>query len=366
LPYLFAAVRRNWNGQIRYIILEYDLPYLVSTVFPQFFNVHSKSLYQVVDENGALVYGFPFQGVPENEVVEVPFGSTLTRWRLRAVQKEARAMVDRQSRQATVDGVMIGLALLVIVAGLAALVGLMRYERRLNQLKSDFISNVSHELKTPLSIISMFGELLSLGRFKGPEQSKEYADIIRRESTRLSRLIDNVLDFAKIERGAHVYEFENDEDLGAVVSTAVEISKPRLQRENMEIDLSIAVDLPPARLDLNAMTLAVLNLIDNAIKYASDGKKVEVSLSRHGEGMELKVRDHGPGVPPGEAEMIFERFYRSRAVRKRPIRGSGIGLALVRDVVSAHGGMVSVESNADRGATFRVWIPAQNQQIAVK
>jgi two-component system phosphate regulon sensor histidine kinase PhoR len=254
------------------------------------------------------------------------------------------------------------MALAVIVAGFGFMVWAMRRERRLSELKSDFISNVSHELKTPLSIISMFGELLSMGRARTPEQTAEYAEIIRRESVRLSRLIDNVLDFSKIERGVDVYEFADGEDLGEIVSRALEISSHRLDSAELELEVEIEDDLPTARLDANAMTLAVLNLVDNAIKYAADGGKVVVSVRRDEAGSSpaivLEVRDFGPGVPAEERDQIFERFYRARSVRLKPIRGSGIGLALVRHIAEAHGGSIAALDADGGGACFRLRVPA--------
>ena len=129
----------------------------------------------------------------------------------------------------------------------------------------------------------------------------------------------------------------------------------------MQLDAHIADDLPPVRIDANAITVAVLNLVDNAIKYAADGKRLEVWLRRgDDDGVELEVRDHGPGVPEDEREAIFDRFYRSRTVRLKPIRGSGIGLALVKHIAEAHGGEITVRSgDGGRGAVFRIWIPVR-------
>jgi two-component system phosphate regulon sensor histidine kinase PhoR len=131
----------------------------------------------------------------------------------------------------------------------------------------------------------------------------------------------------------------------------------RAQNAEMTIDVEIEPELPNVQLDANAFTLAVMNLIDNAIKYAADGKKVDVKLGKQGERIVLVVRDYGQGIAPEEQEQIFERFYRARAVRLKPIRGSGIGLALVRHIARAHGGDVSVTSVPGKGATFQLWLP---------
>jgi two-component system, OmpR family, phosphate regulon sensor histidine kinase PhoR len=352
-PYVFSFVRKRVSGRVFYVVVEADLNHLVGSVFPQFFGVRSPRLYQVVDAGGELVYGVPFRDA--SAVVELPFVDTVSGWRLRVTQRDAPTQAAR-GRRKLIDIVLIGLALVVITAGLALLLVAMRRERRANALKSEFISNVSHELKTPLSIISMFGEMLASGRVRGPEQASEYADVIWRESVRLARLIDNVLDFAKIERGVNVYEF-TEGDVGAVVARAVELSTHRLANAQMTITTAIDTDLPTARLDENALTLAVLNLVDNAIKYAADGGRIEVTVARVGAAIATTVRDYGPGIDPSEHERIFERFYRARAVRLRPIRGSGIGLALVEHIARAHGGKVSVSSQPGAGATFTLTVP---------
>jgi two-component system phosphate regulon sensor histidine kinase PhoR len=356
--FLFSFSRRSWAGRDYYVVLEHDLSHLVGERFQKFFSLQpqqSPRLYQVIDEFGELVFGVPLRDVSGGVVVEYPFAETVDRWTLRVAQKDA-AQVLARGRRRVIDFVLIGVALAVIVAGLAVLVTAMGRERRANELKSEFISNVSHELKTPLSIISMFGEMLAQGRTKSPSQATEYAEIIWRESVRLARLIDNVLDFAKIERGVDVYEFA-DTDVAEVVRRALELSVHRLQKADMVVTSTLADDLPEVPLDGNAYTLAVLNLIDNAIKYAPDGKKIEVTLGREGERLVLSVRDWGPGIDPEEQDRIFERFYRARAVRLKPIRGSGIGLALVQHIAEAHGGSAEVRSTPGQGATFRLVVP---------
>ena len=362
VSHLFAYTSRLINGKLFFIVVESDINHLRADVFKEFFDVSGRHLYQVVDSAGDPVYGYRFSGVPPSDVVELPFRGTLSQWRLRVAPRDAKLLASRASRRATLDIVLITAALAVILSGFFVMLWNVRRERRLSELKSEFISNVSHELKTPLSIISMFGELLSMGRTRSPEQATEYAEIIRRESVRLSRLIDSVLDFSKIERGVDVYEFADDQNLAEIVERGLDLSRHRLERAEMELVADLEVDLPPVRIDGNAMTVAVLNLVDNAIKYAADGKKLEVALRRADDGVELVVRDFGPGVPEDEHEAIFERFYRSRTVRLKPIRGSGIGLALVKHIAEAHGGEVRVSAGENgSGAAFRLWIPAAGE-----
>jgi two-component system, OmpR family, phosphate regulon sensor histidine kinase PhoR len=354
-PYLFSFMKRVVGERTFYVVIEDDLIHLVNNVFPQFFSASasSKRLYQVRDELGQLRYGMPFIGLDGDPVQETRFISTVDGWVLRVTQKdEVDPGLDRRK---LVDSLLIGVAVTVILAGLTFLGVTVRRERRLNELKSEFISNVSHELKTPLSIISMFGEMLAVGRTKSTEQAQEYGEIIWRESVRLGRLIDNVLDFAKIERGM-VYEF-GEADLGEVIDRAIELSSRRVAAAEMTLEADIEPGLPVVKLDANAFTLAVLNLIDNAIKYAADGKKIALSVRTAGDRIELAVRDWGPGIDPDEHGRIFDRFYRARAIRLLPIRGSGIGLALVQHIARAHGGEATVTSVPERGSTFRIWLP---------
>lgn len=362
--YLIAYKRRQVNGRDYYIVLETDLVYLVGEVFPQYFALFEHSrVYQIVDQHGNTVFGYPFVGIAPEYVVSRQFPDALWAWTLRMAPREAPALGARQSARRIFDVVLIALSAATIFVGLGLLTFAVRTERQANALKSEFIANVSHELKTPLSLIRMFGELLHTGRTKGPDQAREYAEIIVRESERLSRLIDNVLDFARIERGKVAYSFQTG-DLAEVLSRGLDVYRYRLDREGMRLDVDLAEELPAVRIDENAMTLVLLNLVDNAVKYASEGKELRVSLRQEGDRVLLEVRDRGPGIAPEERERIFERFYRARTVRGRPVRGSGIGLSLVKHIVEAHGGGVSVDSDLGKGSTFTVWIPVADPEPA--
>ncbi len=356
--YLLAVTRRILEGSTRYIVVQTDLAYLVSEVFPSYFEgVALSRVYQIVDEHDNIVFGYPFTGVDRRYEISIRFPTTLRGWTLRMAPREVPSVLAQQSsRRPPFDFVLIGLSAFTIFVGLGVLTAAMRTERQANRLKSDFIANVSHELKTPLSLIRMFGEMLATGRTKGPDSAKEYAQIITRESERLSRLIDNVLDFARIERGKAAYSFAIG-DLGEVLSRALDVYRYRFDREQMALHVEIAEDLPPVRIDESAMTLVVMNLVDNALKYAADGKEISVAVTQAGGRVKLAVRDRGPGIPDDERERIFDRFYRGRDVRGRPVRGSGIGLSLVKHIAQAHGGSVEVDSTPGHGSTFTVWLP---------
>jgi two-component system phosphate regulon sensor histidine kinase PhoR len=364
--YLLAATRRQTEDGDRYVVIEADLAYLVSEVFPTYFEgIAVSRVYQIVDEHENIVFGYPFSGVDPRYDVSIRFPNTLRGWTLRMAPREVPSVLARQSSQQPFDLVflLIGVSAFTIFVGLGVLAATMRAERQANRLKSDFIANVSHELKTPLSLIRMFGEMLATGRTKTPDNAKEYAQIITRESERLSRLIDNVLDFARIERGKAAYSFAIG-DLGEVLSRALDVYRYRLEREQMKLDLHIADELPPVRIDESAMTLVVMNLVDNALKYAADGKEISVAVTQEGGQVRLTVSDRGPGIPTDERERIFDRFYRGKGVRGRPVRGSGIGLSLVKHIAQAHGGKVTVEAREDgKGSTFTVWLPVAPPEV---
>jgi two-component system phosphate regulon sensor histidine kinase PhoR len=254
----------------------------------------------------------------------------------------------------------------VMVLGSAFLLYGISTEQRVSALKSEFMSNVSHELKTPLSLIRMFGELLMLGKVKTPEKGREYAAIITREAERLSRLIDNVLDFSRIERGKAAYEMKPG-DLSEVVERALDFFRYRLEREGRQLEVNLPPGVPTSMLDENALTLVVLNLVDNAMKY---GGTAPIAVTLHYDDRRrellLSVRDQGMGIAPDEQRKVFERFYRTRTVRNTNIRGSGIGLALVKHITEAHGGRVSVVSAPGQGSTFTVTLPVREPSPPVE
>jgi two-component system phosphate regulon sensor histidine kinase PhoR len=218
-------------------------------------------------------------------------------------------------------------------------------ERRLNALKSDFIANVSHELKTPLSVVRMFAEMLMTQRVSSAEKQRQYLEMICRESERLSSLIENVLDFAALERGKQKYERE-EADLGEIVARGVETVRQR--QENLEIRVHLPEALPRVLVDPQAVLLAIINLLDNAIKYG-EGSPIEVSVVVKIRELWVQVRDHGPGIPADETRRVFDRFYRVRRPGQQ-IRGSGIGLSLVKHIADAHGGVARADNAPDGGA----------------
>jgi two-component system phosphate regulon sensor histidine kinase PhoR len=208
----------------------------------------------------------------------------------------------------------------------------------------------------------MFGELLLSGRVATDDKRREYLQIIVNESERLTALIENVLDFAKFERGKSAFEFQEG-DVGQAVTRAVDVYRHRAEREGVDVEVSIAPRLPTVWFDERALELLLMNLLDNALKYAKEGKLVTIDVRAAKGALELRVSDKGPGVPSSERRRIFERFVRGSVVAEKQVRGSGIGLALVKHIAESHGGKAWVESELGRGSTFIVTIPIRKTSL---
>jgi signal transduction histidine kinase len=229
-------------------------------------------------------------------------------------------------------------------------------EMTLAKLKSDFVANVSHELRTPLALIRLYAETLELGRLSAKEKYQEYFRIIREESERLTALINNILDFSRIEAGRKEYEFK-ETDLAELVHSTLESYRFQIQQNGFAFEENISADIPPVNVDREAIARSLLNLVNNALKYSKDDKYIGVSLYRSNGSVNLEVRDHGIGIPAHEQEKIFEKFYRCGDPLVHNVKGSGLGLSLVRHIARAHGGDVSVESHPQKGSKFTIALP---------
>ena len=245
----------------------------------------------------------------------------------------------------------------VIVASSAYL--LWRDVRRdvaISNLRSQFVSSVSHELKTPITAIRMFAEMLRMRPVSDPELRQEYLDTIVNESERLSRLVDNVLDFSKIEQGRRLYRLQPT-SLDDVIDSAVRAVRYPLQQAGFELRVTNDVPLPVVNADADALQQAVLNLLTNAMKYSTTQKQIDLAVKRSGGTIVIAVRDYGIGIPAEYRVRIFERFYRVPTPENQRVPGAGLGLTLVAHIAEAHGGEVVVESAPGAGSLFSLHLP---------
>ncbi|HEY6271342.1 MAG TPA: HAMP domain-containing sensor histidine kinase [Terriglobales bacterium] len=245
----------------------------------------------------------------------------------------------------------------VLLAGIVMIVRAAGRELNLAEAKQTFVSNVSHELKTPLALIRLFAETLELGRVKTGEKAHEYYRIIHNESRRLSQLIDNILDFSRIEAGSRQYRFVPVDPV-EVARAVVASYEYQIREAGFELVTRFDPDLPRVQADPDAISQAILNLLNNAVKYSEKTKHIQVSVQAKNGGVMVEVTDRGIGIPLSEQKRIFEKFYRVSTGLVHETKGSGLGLALVKHIVEAHHGRVSVESAPGRGSRFALWLPA--------
>jgi signal transduction histidine kinase len=234
----------------------------------------------------------------------------------------------------------------------------VRRELRLAELRTQFVSSVSHELKTPLTAIRMFAESLRMGRPEEPEGRAEYLDTIISESERLTRLLNNVLDFSKLERGTTRYQRQST-SLQEVLASAIRAVRHPLSEQGFELRAEIDDSVGPVEADPDAMQQAVLNLLSNAMKYSGEARSIRMGLRAENGDAVIEVTDRGVGIPAREQRRIFEKFYRVPSPLTAQIPGTGLGLTLVEHVATGHGGRVEVESTPGEGSTFRLRLPLE-------
>jgi two-component system, OmpR family, phosphate regulon sensor histidine kinase PhoR len=309
----------------------------------------------VVDFENKGIYREPISQKSEY-FIKARFESTLNKWFLHILpRKYIEIEQDIRNRRRT-NLFFIILSMSLIFISLAIIYVAWQRDRQLRQLKEDFIGNVSHELKTPLSLIRMFSEILVMGRIKDENKKVDYFRIIHNESDRMSRLINNLLDFANLGRGIQSGHFEKI-NMAQLIVKALEAYRYEIQKDGFQVNLETHPDIPDSFADPNAITMAFLNLLDNSVKYSGDQKQIDVRVERTNGFVDLTVIDKGIGIPASEQQKIFDKFYRGSAPSVRRIRGSGIGLAITKHVAEMHGGKVMVESEPGKGSTFTLRIP---------
>jgi signal transduction histidine kinase len=313
------------------------------------------SVLAVLDPAGRPVYASRALDRTEH-VLTVAFGEALPAWRVALYQPQGLTPRDAVRRQAMLFTGAFALLLVVIALGLAATYRLVRRESEMARLKADFVANVSHDLKTPLSLIRMFAETLELGRVPTEAARREYYGVITRESERLSRLIDNVLDFSRLESGGRRYEIR-PAAVEPVVHEAVEAFRYPLTQGGFAVEVDVAPDLPAVPMDTAAIGQAIGNLIDNAVKYSAARRHLSVAARQRDGQLAIEVADEGIGIPAAELGRIFGKFYRIGHSETQGRRGSGLGLALVKHIAEAHGGRVAVESRPGAGSRFTLLLP---------
>jgi len=361
--YLLSHWERGQPGRRELVLAWHDVPRIVHELFPRLYSSDEaqSSRVNVVDAEGRIIFGPPLSRGALT--LGRQFASTLYKWRVNVSMNAAAELARAVERRRIIEMALVAISSLVVIFGLLVIIIAAAREQRLARLKSEFVANVSHELKTPLSLVRMFSEMLLSGRAP-PNKQQQYLEIIVNESDRLSALIDNVLDFARLERSVEAYEFA-PVSIRETVDHAVEVCQPRAERQAIPLLIQHEVEATECpRIDARALEIALINLIDNALKYAPKSDQIIVNLSREAGYFKLGVLDRGPGIDKDQRKKIFDRFVRGSAAQTQAsaerTRGSGIGLSLVAQIAQAHGGSAWVEDRPGGGAQF--WLTVRASQ----
>ena len=258
------------------------------------------------------------------------------------------------------SSLILGVLSVLMIGGLVLTYRSVNKQVALARLKSDFVSNVSHELRTPLALIRLYAETLELGRITTQEKKNEYYSIIRKESERLTALINNILDFSRIEAGRKEYDFR-ETDIAELVRNTLDSYRFQIEQQGFALEEQIDPGIPKVRVDREAIARALVNLVNNALKYSHKEKFLGVRLYRDKSLLKLEVSDRGIGIERHEQSRIFEKFYRTGDPLVHNTKGSGLGLSLVRHITRAHGGEIEVESTPGGGSKFTLTLPLMSQ-----
>ena len=264
-------------------------------------------------------------------------------------------------RPFAIAGLLSGVLGLTLVGGLLILRRALRRELKLARMKTEFVANVSHELKTPLSLIKLCSETLQLDRLKGEEKRQEYFEVINRESDRLGHLIDNVLNFSKIDAGKKNYELKRA-DLAPLLNQTLDAYLLQLQEQDFTCRRDIPSSLPVVMADREAVAQAFINLLQNAVRYSPDKGEISVRGSSNGKSLLLSVTDTGIGIAQEDQERIWDDYYRTAEARALGTRGSGLGLSLVSHIMAAHQGKTLLTSTPGAGSEFTLVFPLANEK----
>jgi signal transduction histidine kinase len=247
--------------------------------------------------------------------------------------------------------------LLLLGLGIVMTIISTRRAQRLAQQQINFVAGVSHELRTPLAVICSAGENLADGLVETPDKTKQYGEVIHREGRRLAEMVEQVLEFAGAQSGKQRFEFRNV-NVGSIIEEAIAASQPQIKEANFKVETAIQANLPQIRVDSLALRRVLQNLISNAIKYDGKNKWARVSAFQSAENdLTFRVEDRGRGIESADIPHVFEPFYRGSAAVAAQIKGSGVGLSIVKQIIEAHGGRVAVRSTPDAGTTFTFNLP---------
>jgi signal transduction histidine kinase/tetratricopeptide (TPR) repeat protein len=354
-PYFFTAMRTEGDLIVGFQV---DLEVLKTEIAARLREIAAgfDARITLLDRNGRPILSTGSGTGTSKFREEAPLGRHLGFWKVSVTLPREEKIRRIQRNAMLIYGGIVGIVVASLIVGLGLTLRALTREMRLAELKSDFVSNVSHELRTPLTSIRMLGEMLRDGGLPR-DKEREYFEVIEKESRRLQSLIDNVLDFSRIEKGKKELQLRSEE-LSEVVREVVETFRYGAEKKGFDIRLSEPDEPLYARIDRGAVGQILLNILSNAVKYSGESRVVEVKLERIGNRARVAVRDRGIGISREDQKQLFTKFYRGRGVKHDP-KGVGLGLLLARELARLHGGDIAVESEPGRGSTFAVRLPIE-------
>ncbi len=336
----------------------WDLDALKADIFPQMLKDLEKDTglhLNLIDGKGWNVLAGTKEPASE-ETLSFSFRQFPLPWKLMVTQPALDDVVRATRRDNLFYGVLLGFVVVLMLFGAALIARDISREADTTRLKTEFVHHVSHELKTPLTLIRLYGETLQRKNDLSKSEQTEAYEIITKESERLSHLINNVLDFSRIEMGKKEFDFKKG-NLAGVIRETLESYRYHLEKKGFLVREEIADDLPEMTFDAEGIASVLINLLSNAIKFSLLTREVTVRLFKEDNHAILQVEDRGIGISSREISKVFEKFYRSKDVKAADTKGSGLGLTLVKHIIEAHGGQIKVQSEPGRGSTFILILP---------
>jgi len=359
--HILGWVRRAPDGPV--YGLELELMALLSRLVPEFASLsETGTVYALMDGSGRVLS--QSSGAPLNTGdkpdVSISMAPQLPHWQVAVFFSGGPGATVSGSSLFLMSVLLLGTFIIAILSGGGLLTWQALRNLREARQKTSFVSNVSHELKTPLTSIMMYAELLMEGRAADPARRDHYLKVIVDESRRLTRLVNNVLDFSRLEQGRKTYHHRRI-DMGHYLAEVVDLHRVRLQEAEMEIDLQAEPDRFYAEFDRDALDQVMMNLIDNAIKYAGEGRYLGIHFVGGNRMHMIRVVDHGPGIPADFKNRMFAKFQRADDSLTTSKPGSGLGLSIARQLVRDHGGDIRFEPVPGQGCCFIISLPAEGK-----
>jgi signal transduction histidine kinase/tetratricopeptide (TPR) repeat protein len=339
---------------------QFEKKYILTKIIPE--DLSSVALGKdvflgILNEKDSLLYSQSSHTV-SRYLVSADFSPEFSGWKVALFDTDGKSIDQLTGKEKQLYLMLFVGIIIVMLIGIILMVRAVIHESEISQMKSDFVSNVSHELKTPLSLIRMFGETLDSGIVTDETDRKKFYGIIRKESERLTHLINNVLDFSRMDAGIKEYNFR-ETDLAEVVRSTLEAYKFQVSENGFIIESELPDESVILRIDKDAISQVLLNLLNNAVKYSGEEKYIRVRVSKDPASALISVTDHGVGIPKDELKKIFDKFYRVSTARTKETRGSGLGLTLAKHIVEAHRGTIEVDSEVGKGSRFTVSLPLE-------